>query len=611
LSARATILLGAAFAALVAAFVVTSQRERRIERAAFESKKLFDFAPADVRTLSIQQQGAEPVEAIRRDGGWELTGSYRSIPANSALWDQLAEVVAVATNERPIPGGEDDLAGFGLAEPRVSVIVGTAQGVARQIDFGGLDPTQRHRYLRMSGVGVFLSSAEFFSIMNRSLLELRDRRVFTNLADGLHRFEYERYLVQSEDDAELNEEIRQRMAGIHDVYAKDESGRWRMAQPAEAAARQDRLEALERVLPTLGGRAYVDEPEDPADYGLDRPFARMTAYGPDGRGETLLLGGVDSAQMADGSAGLYLKRDGGSSVIVVDARLLTLLPAEPEAFRERRLFTREAAHLKTLRYEDPSRTIALDNGDDGWTMVDPAGGDTDQVAASMYIAQLKRIEGRSFPAGDVAQAFSSPRITLEFTYDDGGAPSRVVVGSPVPGSAPLEFYARQDLGAITTISFEEFQTLQAVPFDFLVKTLLYFDPRTVAGIDVSVDGVQYRFGLADGRWEVLEPRDSRLDANSDVTTFLSTLAATHATGIADPAPGPAVHQLDSPVLSVTLHLSSPSGGSELGPVRVGQLKAEESRERFASVAGRDAVYFVDQSLIDAARRCVSAVRGRL
>ncbi len=605
MTTRTTIALGAVFAALLALFIFTGRRERAIERAEFESKKLFSFAAADIQTISIQQGSGEAIEAVRRaSGGWEFTGQHRPIPANGALWDQLAEVMTLATNERPIEGGETDLASFALEPPLLSVVLGTKQGVAHQIDFGGLDPTQRHRYLRTADAGVFLSNADLFSIMNRSLAELRDRRLFHNLSSGLVKFEYQRYMVAAEMQEPVSDDVQQRMAGIDDAYERNDAGEWRMVRPVEARARQEQLQALERVLPTLGGRAFIDAPEDLSDYGLDQPFARMTVYGPEGESETLLLGGIDGAQTADGEAGLYVKHDDGTAVIVVDARLFNLLPGEPAAFRERRLFTGEAAHVKTIRYADASYRIELGRTEERWRLVEPATDETDQIAVSMYIAQLKGIQGRTFPENVTAETFGTPRVTLEFAFDDGRAASRIEVGVPVDGSDPLMFYARQDFGPVTVISFDDFQALQVTPFDFHEKALLSFDPKTAERVDATIEGARYVFVRTEGRWDVVEPQGNRVIAQADVNQFVEALAGLHARGVAVPVPAAEIHGLATPVLRVTVR----AAGGDLGPVNVGNLKTESSRDRFAGVAGRTLTYFVDQGLIDSARACAAAVR---
>jgi hypothetical protein len=603
-STRTTIALGVVFVALLTAFIFTGQRERRIQREEFESRRLFDVAATDIVTMSIQRRGHEAVEAVRtEDGGWEFTGQHRRIPVNGPLWDQLAEVMTLATNERPIPGGgEKDLESFGLAPPELTVVVGTRQGVARQLDFGGLEPTQRHRYVQTPEDGIFLTTAELFSIMNRTLAELRDRRLFRNLSEGLAKLEYKRYIVSTEDEEGLSDDMRERTAGIDDVYVKDASGPWRLASPVEARARQDRLEALERVLPSLGGRAFIDDPEDLSDYGLDQPFARMTVYGSDGTGDTLLLGGIDAASTADGEAGLYVKHDDGQTVVVVDARLFNLLPDRPEAFRERRLFTGEAAALRRIEYTDPSHEIVLESEGEGWQLVEPAGAETDQIAVSMYIAQLKHVEGRTFPAGITPDAFGSSRVSIDYTFEDG-ATSQIEVGAPVPGTDPLTFYARQDFGEVTTISFDDFQTLQATPFDFFDKSLVKFDPESLDSFELVVDDNRLVFTQSDGRWSVSEPADRRVIAQADVDDFLSALTQVQLRGRAEPAPAEEVTGTATPIVSLTLQVL----GERVGPIHIGRLKSGGSRQRFTTVSGRPGVYFVDQSLVDAARLCASSV----
>ncbi len=602
---RTTIALGAIFAALVATYMFTNVQKYRAAREAYEARKLFQFDAADITTLSIQQQGAEAVEATRREGGWGLAGAHSAIEANGPLWDLLAQAVAAATNERPIAQTGDDLSIFELATPRLSVEVGTRAGVLQQINFGGLDPMQRHRYAQLGGGGVFLARAELFSALDRALLDLRDRRIFTNLGEGLTRVDYERLPVETGDGATLDENVKQAATAIHETYAKNEAGEWRMTLPAEARAREDLLKKLEAALVELAGREYVDEPESLDDYGLATPFSRLTAYGKDGTPQTLLLGWLKSGEE---SAGLYVKRSDQRSVAVIDGEFMTKLPIEPGFFREKRLFTGEALHVKTLRYRDSRGEFALENdAQSGWRLAGAAGLETDQAAASLYLALIKRAEGDTFPEGEAPAELESPTVTIGFEFDDGRPATKIEIGRAVPGSDPIRLYARQDFGAVTTISFEEFQSLQAEAFDFRVKTLFAFDRGLAEEVAIAVDGQRYRFAQAGGRWSVAEPAGLRLEAQSDLSVFLDTLTQTAVRGVADPAPSVEVQGVESPVLEVSAKIAGPNP-SAFGPIRVGNLKASASRERFVIISGRDGVYYVDQSLVDAARRCISALR---
>lgn len=602
---RTTIALGAVFAAMVVAYALTNVQAHRQVYKAWEAKRLFAFNPPDVTTLSITQQGGEPVEAVRgEDGTWSFAGAHAQIPANGPLLDQLAAVIAVTTNERPIAESAPDRALFELDPPKLIVEAGTKDGELVQLNFGGLDPTNRHRYTQLGDGPVFLARAEIYSALDRPLLALRDRRVFTNLSDGVARVDYERLPAESEDATDLEENIRQAAAAIQESYTKDASGEWRMTAPADARARQDRLRLLETALPQLEGRAYIDEPESLGDYGLSTPYARLIVHGKDGAPQTLLLGWIaDDPE----NAGLYVKRADQRSVAVVDARVWTLLPSEPMAFREKRLFTGEAKNLTAVRYRGVGNEFTLTNdADRGWTLAGAGEGETDQAAVSLYLAMLKTIEGLQFPEGDVTSAFGEPRATLDFEFGTTAPATTIAVGAPVAGSEPIQMYARQDFGSITTISFEDYRAIEAQAFDFRVKTLFTFDPSTAGEAEIVLEGTRYRFTQSGGRWSVAEPGGLRLEAQADLTVFLNTLAQTAVRGEAVPAPSAEVQGMDAPVLEVTLRGGTMPGG--LGPIRVGNLKAAESRDRFVTISGQPGVYYVDQSLVDAARRCIGALR---
>lgn len=610
MTARATVVLGVLFAALTGLYFYTGSRERTIERRAAEAKRIFDFTADDVTTLSITQQGGVPVEALRdQSGHWRIAAPHDFIPPYEPVWNQIAEVVAGMMNERTIDEDVNDPSAYALDDPRLSVIVGTKEGALTEIAFGALDPTERHRYTRIGDGGVFLCAADTFARLDRSLINLRDRRMFTHLDEGVTRIDYERLATRVNDETAIDDaEVASRTTAIDESYAINDEGEWRLVEPVDARARQDVLVPLARILQSLGGREFIDEPDALANYGLDPPFARLTAYAPDGTKQTVLLGWIADDPK---NAGMFVKRTNNPSVIVVDAKLLTLLPSEPEAYREKRLFTREATHLKTLRYSDSQHSLTLENtADKGWRLVEPPAGDTDQVAASMYVALLKRVEGASFPEVDDPPGFDPPRIALDFTYDDGSGSSRIEVGAPVPGSDPMRFYARQDFGTLTTISFDAFRVLQTTPFDFRVKTLFPFKRESVEEIDLTFEGKHYHLRFVEGRWLVSDPPNYRLETQSDIRTLLDTFTQTKATGLADPPPAPEVQGMDDPILAVSFTFADTAAepsGDRFGPVRIGNRKAASSRDRFVTVAGNPDVYFVDQGVIDDVRQALAGV----
>jgi len=605
---RTTILLGLVFAGLLVTYMFTNVRTHRAAREAWEAKRLFQLEPAELQALSIQQQGAEAIEAARAEGGgWRFADAHSAIATNAPLWDQLAAAVVAATNERPIAGKGADRAAFELDTPKLSIVLTPREGEAQRIVFGGLDPTQRHRYAELRDGTIFLARAELFSALDRPFLDLRDRRIFTNLAEGMTRVDFERLPVESDDETPLDANIKQQMSAIHETYEKNVAGEWRVTHPYDAHAWQARLDLLERALLTLLGQEYVDRPESLGDYGLSTPASVLTAYGKDGTKQTLLFGWVkDGTENAE----MYVKRADQDSVVVVDASIRAVLPREAEGFREKRLFTGEAKQVVGMRYRDPSTEIELENDPEkGWRLVGPDAEETDQAAVSFYIATLKSIQGDLFPAEDVPAAFELPRVSLELRFGDGRPAAQITVGAPVPDSEPLAMYARQDFGGLTAISVKEFLALQADRFRFRVKTLFAFERSLASDAEIALDGARYRFVQANGRWSVVEPVGRELEAQSDLTTFLDTLAKTEASGVAEPEPTVEIQGTETPVLEMTVHVAGPDAKT-IGPIRVGNLISPSSRDRFVTISGRDGVYLIDQTIVDAARRSLGAIRDR-
>ncbi len=608
MTTRATLILIVVFSGFVAAYWITGRIERENIKQAAQAKKLFDFAAEDITTLSIARQGEDTVEALRRDDGlWSIAAPHTHIPPNAPLWDALTKIFTSLTNERDIDADPDTPEDYGLGTPPLSVIAGTKQGEVIQVAFGALDPTQVNRYARIGNGQVFLTPAGAFNALNRRLDELRDRRLLTHVGEGIVQLEVKRRETEGAEEIE-DPRLAARAKGIDESFTLGDDGLWRITLPVRAESRQDKIKALVSYLEFATGRGYIDAPRNLSDYGLAPPYAEVTVHNPAGEAQTLLLGWPSGGE---DDSGVFVKRNDNSSVFIADAHLLTLLPAGPSDFREKRLFTHEATRLKTIRYKDARSEMLLENDPDaGWQLLEPTSEDTDQVAVSMYIAMLRRVEGISFPEGEDAPPLDSPRLTLEFTFVDDTPPSALHIGAPVPSSSPMEFYARQDIGVATTISFESLRMLQAVPFDFQVKTIFPFQSDDVREIDLVLEDRRYVFRHGDGVWRLIEPRGARIETQTDVHSLIETFVKSQARGVAEPPPSDGVQGRDEPMLVVTFQILDSTAAETtraFGPVRVGNRVTRNSRHRFLWMDDNAPIYLVDQALIDGVRDALLGV----
>lgn len=608
MNTRSTFALSLVLAGLVIAYVFIGRMERDVIEDRAEAKKLFDFVPQDVTTLSITRQGQAPVEAIRNEEGqWSIVAPSPHIPANGPVWTALTDAVASLTNERTIDTSPQNLSSYQLDPPLVSIVVATKRGQLNRIAFGSLDPTQVNRYARMGDGQIFLAPARAFNSLNRKLKDLRDRRVFHFVGEGIASIDFKRHAAEGADEID-DPRLAKRAQAIEETYTFANLELWRLTKPIDALANQDKLNALASQLRFASGRHYIDEPESLSDYGLDPPFAELIVHSVSGEAETLLLGWPSTAE---DNSGFFAKRAGNPSVFIIDAHLLTLLPDGPGGYREKRLFTREARQLKTIRYSDPRSNFLLENDPaTGWHLVEPAADDTDQIAVSMYIAILKQVEGLSFPINQQMPSLDPPRLSLQFTYSDGTPPSTIRIGGLVPSSNPIEFYAMQDIDTATTVSFESLRILQATPFAFRVKTLFPLQQAQIQEMELIFEDRRYLFHYEAGIWTLTEPRGARIETQSDVHSLLKTFATTLAKGIADPPPSADAQGLDRPILTVKFQVTddaSTGTTNQMGPFYIGNRDTMNPRQRYLWLGDKKTVYLVDQSLIDGVRDALLGV----
>lgn len=593
MSTRWTIALVLLFAALAAAYWWTGQRAIESEQRAIEARRLFSGSSDAIATIGLERPGDPAVEAARTDDGWVLTQPHGYIEANHAAWNRLAEVLATLTNERPIVAQLDDPAAYGLDNPALRVFVGIEGSVA-QIDFGKLDPTQSYRYARTAEEGLFLASAAAYEELNKSLFDLRDRRIFAVDESGFTRIEYH---------AAANEA---RPEPFKMVVERQPDGRWLITEPIQAVASQRKLDELSSELQLLRGRSYVDQPENLGDYGLAKPFAKLTAANAAGETRTLNLGWIDDSQE---NAGLFAQLDGEIPVFVVDASIIAHLPESVDAIREDRLFTREASQLTAFTYTDIDRTMRFEIGPDGgWHLVEPPVDDTDQLAVSAYIAVLKQLEAKSFPTPATQP---EPRIALEFEFANDLPPSQIAIGGPVPGADPAEIYAWEDNGTLITLPAQAWHLLKGEPFKFRDRRLFKFDPQDALSVDLTMDGTHYRFEQQDGRWLVVEPAGYYFESQDDARAMVEAMQDVKAVAVVSPHGGNELHGLETPVVEARVWARDETGAPRVaGHLHVGLVATDAGRHRFARSEGREAVLLVDQEFVDDIRTALEGVAPR-
>lgn len=160
-----------------------------------------------------------------------------------------------------------------------------------------------------------------------------------------------------------------------------QAGKWRMAAPVSAPSDESTVNGLLASLTSAETKSTIDDVKDFTPFGLTIPQATIEIYGVGGRHEKLRIGKRSAV-----SQDLYVRRGDESKVLQTTGGLDGTPTREPDAFREKRLFSFEGDAVTAVTISMPERTVVLRRQGDDWRMLKPLLLDADD-ATVRQIAQ--------------------------------------------------------------------------------------------------------------------------------------------------------------------------------------------------------------------------------
>lgn len=607
---RSVLILAGLLAGLCLVYWLVLLGEERSEQRAYDAKRLFDFAPGSLKTVTIQREGERATVGERREqGSWTILQPYQA-SANSLVWDRVAQNLAELLSERIVhESAPDDLESYGLAKPVLKVNATTDSGEAIAITFGSMEPTQKYRYGLLENGPLFLASTDQFFELDRDFLWLRDRNLINKGDAGISRIEFARMTrADSAPEGVVGPETWKESVTV--VAERGEDGVWHILEPEPSVADQDTLNQVASEIQFAVGREYVDEPESYADYQLDPPKARISVFtaAADSK-QTFYLGAFSTGQDTEG--GVFVKRDDQPSVFVIDAQIVTLLPETPTAWHEKSLVTRgEGSAISSITYTAGEQHFRLATTErQPWRLTEPRDEEVDQGAVSQFISLLLNATGTNYWKESKPEfGLDDPIIRIEIGYGDDREAADIRIGSLTPEGGAR--YVTQDTGDVTSLPVDAIEQFVVTYTDFAPKGLLQFRESDAKEVSLVFEGVNYRFTRGETAWLVSEPEGKIWESQSDMRALLEGLRTLRSTGVerSTAPPNLVPYGLDDPLVVVGVSTRNTDGKETVyGPVTIGSLCEDRPHERYAMAVGRLDLFRVPQDIIDTVRDVLRGV----
>ena len=194
---------------------------------------------------------------------------------------------------------------------------------------------------------------------------------------------------------------------LPDMTLERVGGQWRIAEPIQAPAVQERAEALLRFLEQPVRKRVQG---DMSEFGLTEPTASAALHTPS-KTFTFLFGRKSV------SYGMYVKEKSESGALIMEAYLLDEILASPSDVRDRRLMplpSDEAARVQIERGGKLVVSIERAGADADWRLASPIKADADQAAVQRFLDALLSLNAEQFlPSVDPPSEWSAAVETFD------------------------------------------------------------------------------------------------------------------------------------------------------------------------------------------------------
>ena len=373
----------------------------------FRDRDVFKFSPTEIGEFRLQVAGqpeircekqvASNTEATGQLGAWQMIRPVKA-KADARV---VEEIVSALGGLRVVvfeADGEYDLADYGLSQPRITVTLqSTTNDQIQELQIGSDAETPGRIYVaRSEHHAVYAVNKEIYTKLNRTVFDLRDKRVIDFQRTATHRFT-----------------IRQGDSKI--VCQKDVEGEWEITAPVALKADEETVDDLLFGVDALRVVAFVDDqPKNLQPYGLDSPSIEVAFMVPNTEPAVLLVGKMKGDN-------IYVKAQNAEPVFLVKQTLLDLVGMGVAGLRNKQIldFDSDAAAKIVLKHGDVNLTCQKQGTN--WRLTFPVQEQAKNGAIRSIIQQVNRLTVEAFLAVSpsiTTTGFDTPEIRLVVTLKD-------------------------------------------------------------------------------------------------------------------------------------------------------------------------------------------------
>ena len=516
-----TITILAVLAILLGTIYYFDYREKvRRETAEVSQSEVVPFTTNQIDHMTIKNSSGVYV-LEKKDNKWWMSSPSKGRADQKMITGQILPVLAEAKKSNPFSIGApkdgktqaNPIATYGLGEGAIRVTVGSdAAKKTAEFILGAETSIQGEMYIQDAAdpAKVYVTSLDLKKAFERNLVDLLEKTVISIATENLTKIS----IHPPDDDSRTL------------IAQRDTAGAWTIEQQSEAApiaAYPADARIFDAILRSLEGMKTVDSiaKDNLPKYGLDKKAGTLELiYWKKGDNNTSVpattvfdfgypiddndtatsnpLAGIVPDEKLKKPVKYYTMRTGGEMIYEADAKLLNMMKAPLELYRDRRLFTFQPDEISYLQVELINSAIAFSREAGGeWHFAADPTVAISQEKVRLYSKFCLELGIDQFapepPAASPEEAgLISPLYRVTMSNADRSIRQGFEIGKQI-GSTPY-YYARRTYATEPRFQAEIFAValptqLRTVLFrtdkDFTAKPLMSFSLDSVGKVEFA------------------------------------------------------------------------------------------------------------------------------
>ena len=328
------------------------------------TRNVLKFDPEQVTGITLKVAGAEQIRCRMVDKEeWQMVAPI-SAKADTKEIRTILDALHLLKVVEFTKDGAINMGKYGLESPRLRVTIQAGEAPQELLVGSDIPDTGKVYVKPVAHDAVYAVNREIYPTLNKTVYNLRDKRVIDFQRTATNRFE-----IQGLGKAKI-------------VCAKDLKDDWLIEEPVALRADAEVVDDILFGVDSLKAVEFVAEkPTNLSRYGLDPPSLQLSFITPDAEPAILRLGKIRNGRV-------YAKALNDKRVLLVKSDLLALVGMGVAGLRDKQIFEFESDHVFKLSLRHGNVQLTCQKQGVNWRLVSPVQEDAKNGAVNSIIYRL-------------------------------------------------------------------------------------------------------------------------------------------------------------------------------------------------------------------------------